>query len=256
MKRFAQLYFLIILVALGGCTSYPALLNFNEGPPIPSKPQDIRNFKPIKIQSSDILKIQVSSTDPIAAQPFNPVNTAAGASPEGSLLNDYLVDSEGFIIFPTVGKILMAGLTIEEAKQRLMKQLEPYFAQQPIVRVRLTNFKVAINGEVRSPGSYFVRNDRLTIVEALTLAGDFTPYSRRDSILIIRESEGLRSFGYVDFNTSELFDSPYFYLQQNDVIYVQPEKTKINSVRDPATRFLPWISAIASLTAIIISITR
>jgi len=245
---------LCILMLVSSCTSYQSLLNYNEAPKIPVEPQLISNYKPLKIQANDILKIQVSSIDALAVQPFK-VEGGSGQDAGGSL-NTYLVNSEGFIVFPTIGKIEVLGLNIEQAKIAVETKLKPYFNEEPIVQVRLTNFQVNVNGEVNRPGSFRVLNDRVSIIEALTLAGDFTPYSRRDSILIIREAEGMRSFGYVNFNTSEVFNSPYFYLQQNDVVYVQPDKGKVNSVRDPATRFLPWISAIASLVAITISITR
>ena len=254
-KRINLIFGAVVLLAMAGCTSYSSLLNFNEAPGIPVQPQPILNFQPITIQPNDILKIQVSSTDAIAAKPFSVASENGGAT-DGSMLNDYLVNSDGEIVLPTLGPIQVKGLTVEQVKATLTGKLEPYFNQPPIIRVRLINFKVNVNGEVVRPGSFNVLNDRLTIIEAVTLAGDFTPYSRRDSILIIREEDGMRSFGYVDFNSSELFNSPYFYLQQNDVVYVQPEKTKVNSVRDPSSRFLPWVTAIVSITAIIISITR
>ncbi len=254
MRSRVYINILFIILMISSCTSYQSLLNYNESPRIPVGPQVISNFKPLTVQANDILKIQVSSIDAIALQPFK-VDSEGGGAQSGAL-NDYLVDSEGNIILPTIGKIAVKGLGIEEVKARILKALKPYFVAEPIVQVRLLNFRINVNGEVSRPGSFNVINDRVTIIEALTLAGDFTSYSRRDSILIIRESDGMRSFGYVNFNNAEIFDSPYFYLQQNDVVYVQPDKTIVNSVRDPATRFLPWVSAIASLTAIIISITR
>lgn len=252
--RKTLLFIPVSLLLFFGCTSYESLLNYNQTPKIPTDPQVIANYNPLKIQANDILKIQVSSTDIEAAKPFN-VEVDITQAQQGAN-NNYLVNSEGFIIFPTIGKIEVAGLELEEATEKIRDLVRPYFNENPIVQLRLVNFKVNVNGEVTRPGSFSVINDRLTIIEAVTLAGDFTPYSRRDSILIIRESEGLRSFGYIDFNSAAIFESPYFYLQQNDVIYVRPEKTKVNSVRDPATRFLPWISAIASITAIVISISR
>lgn len=254
MKIANFIWSLCLLMLIGSCTSYQSLLSYNESPRIPFEPQVITNYKPLKIQVNDILRIQISSTDPLAAQPFM-VNGGASQG-GGDSFNAFPVNSEGAIIFPTIGEIKVLGLEIEQAKKVIQNKLKPYFNADPIVQLRLANFRVNVNGEVNTPGTFSVLNDRISIIEALTLAGDFTSYSRRDSILIIREADGMRSFGYVNFNSSEVFNSPYFYLQQNDVVYVQPDKTKVNSVRDPATRFLPWITAIASLTAIIISITR
>lgn len=254
MKLSIPTLFITFLVLISSCTSYQSLLNYNEPPRIPLEPQLITNFKPLTIQANDVLKIQVSSIDAVAAQPFK-VEGGASSDQDASL-NNYLVNSEGYIVFPTIGKISLQGLEIEEAKAVILEKIKPYFNAEPIVQVRLTNFRVNVNGEVGSPGTFNVYNNRVSIIEALTLAGDFTPYSRRDSILIIREKEGMRSFGYVNFNSSNVFDSPYFYLQQNDVVYVQPDKTKVNSIRDPATRALPWISAAASLTVIFITLSR
>lgn len=250
MRLTDTILLLCTLCCLVGCTSYESLVNYNESPLIPKEPQSITNYKPLRIQPNDILRIQVISTNPAATQPFNLSSEGSGG------LGGYLVNSDGFIDFPTIGKIELQGLSIEEVKDTIASLLAPYFEEVPIIQVRLANFKVSVNGEVSNPGSFNVVNDRLTVIDALTLAGDFTSYSSRDSILVIREQSGLRTFGYVSFTSSDLFNSEYFYLQQNDVLYVRPARTKVNSVRDPSTRFLPWISAIASLTAIIISITR
>jgi polysaccharide export outer membrane protein len=145
---------------------------------------------------------------------------------------------------------------MEEAKAKILTLLDPYFETLPIVNLRLLNFRISVNGEVNGPGTFTIPNERVTIIEAVTMAGDFTSYSRRDSVLIVREADGVRTFGYVDFNSADVFTSPYFYLHQNDVIYIRPEKTKIGTVRDPATRVLPWVTTVVSVTAFIISILR
>ena len=252
MKTNISILAIGFILLISSCTSYQSLLNYSQSPRIPFEPQMITNFKPLKIQANDILKIQVSSIDAASIQPFK----VEGGTDENAGFTSYLVSSGGYIIFPTIGKIQLEGLEIEEAQAVVLGKLKPYFNEEPIVQVRLTNFRVNVNGEVGRPGTFSVDNDRLSIIEALTLAGDFTTYSRRDSILIIREAEGMRNFAYIDFNSADVFNSPYFYLQQNDVIYVQPDKAKVNSVRDPATRVLPWVSAIASLVAITISVIR
>lgn len=213
----------------------------------------ITNFKPLRIQPSDLLRISVSGLDPSAVAPFSRSN--AGGQENGGA-DQYLVNSEGNIDFPTIGKISVKGLQVEEIKAKILKALMPFFEQPPIVQVQLTNFRINVNGEVGSPGLFRASSDRLSIIEAISLAGDFTNYSRRDSILIIREQDGLRHFGYLNFNTSEIFLSPYFYLQQNDVVYVRPNKSKVVNVRDPATRFLPWITTGVSVILLGISISR
>ncbi len=237
----------VIVSGLLSCTSYERLINYHESPLIPTEPQVINNYQPITVQANDILAIRVLSTNPVVAQPFN----LSGEDGTG-----YLVNGDGYIDFPTVGKIKLQGLEIEAVKTKIIESLAPYFEETPIVQVRLTNFRVNVNGEVGNPGSFMVNNERLTVIDAITLAGDFTNYSARDSILIIREEDGMRSFGYIDFSSPELFNSPYFYLQQNDVLYVKPDKTIVSTVRDPATRFLPWLGGAVSLVALILSLRR
>lgn len=259
MKPIHLLIFLASLFLMGGCVRYNSLINYNNTPTIPAEPQEIANFKPIRIQPNDILHIQVSSTEDVSTAPF----TLAGSNMnnnsnnmQNNLLNGFLVNLNGAVDFPTLGTVSLAGLTMEEAKAKILTLLDPYFETLPIVNLRLLNFRISVNGEVNGPGTFTIPNERVTIIEAVTMAGDFTSYSRRDSVLIVREADGVRTFGYVDFNSADVFTSPYFYLQQNDVIYIRPEKTKIGTVRDPATRVLPWVTTVVSVTAFIISILR
>jgi len=244
-------FFFILVISMSSCVRYPTLINYNGSPPIPKDPQAINNLQEVTIQPNDILAISVSSIDPQSVAAFR---TSGGG--EGAAGGQFLVNKSGMIDFPSLGSIAVEGLTVEAIKAKILTQLESYFTQPPILQVRLMNFKVSVNGEVNSPGSFNVPSGRMTIIEAVTQAGDFTSYSQRDSIMIIRERNGQRSFGYLDFNSYDLFESPYFYLQQNDVVYVRPAKTKVNSVRDPASRFLPWVSAFVSLAALYFSVTR
>ncbi|MGK0388496.1 MAG: polysaccharide export outer membrane protein [Maribacter sp.] len=257
MKTIHIIGFLFLILFLSNCKSYENFLSYHEYPFIPNEAQLITNYKPLKIQANDILRIRISSTDANAIKPFT-IAGASSAGSEGGVANfeEYLVNSNGNIDFPTIGKIEIKGLEIEEAQSRIQEKLAPYFKELPIVQVRLTNFRVNVNGEVSSPGSFQVNNNRLTIVEALTMAGDFTRYSRRDSVLIVREVDGSREFGYVDFNSPDIFSSPYFYLQQNDVVYVRPRKDVINSVKDSSGKVLTWISAGISFFTFIFTVIR
>ncbi len=242
-----QKYILLFssLLMLTSCVQYRDLLSYHEPPRFPMEPQEITNFRPMEIQPNDILQISVSSLLPEAAAPFN-----------GSSDGGYLVDNQGMVTLPTVGDIEVGNLTLEAAKRAVQSKLNPFFSEPPIVNIRLMNFKVNVNGEVGSPTTFTIANDRITIIEAITRAGDFTPYSQRDSILVIREFNNERTFGYIDFTSPEVFDSPYFYLRQNDVIYVRPQKTKVTTVRDPITRVLPYISIGTGLAALIITFSR
>lgn len=262
MKLKPYLYLLtsvLMCLLLNSCVTHDSLLNFEQSPGIPKVPVAIANYKTVVIQNEDILHINISGADPIALAPFNPDQSTIGggaASAQNILLNGYLVDSEGMIDFPTIGQVKAAGKNLEEIKKSIVSKLNVFFSNPPIVNVRLLNFRINVNGEVGNPGIFAINNQSVNAIEALTMAGDFTDYSRRDSVLVIREIEGQRTFGYLDFNSSEIFSSPYFYLKQNDVIYVQPSKNKLAIVRDPINRVITLISAVTGIAAFIITLTR
>ena len=252
MKKQYYIASIVMVILISSCTSYKSLLNYHETPKIPTVPQEIQNYRPLKIETNDVLTIKVSSRDQLSLAPF----THNSEVSDKTAPNTFLVGNDGTIIFPTIGKINVRGMTTDEAQQEIKSNLKPYFQEEPIVQLSLSNFKINVNGEVRNPGVFVSRSNKLSIVEAMTLAGDFTPYSRRDSILIIREENGFREFGYVNFKNADLFNSEYFYLKQNDVVYVQPQTTKISTVRDPANRILPWLTAAVTIIALTFSITR
>lgn len=237
-------FFLVGMLFFTSCVQYRDIISYHEAPGIPTEPQTIMNYSPVLVQPNDILSVGISATTPEAVAPFN----SGGSS--------YMVNESGNIELPTLGPIRVENMTIEAIKLNLKKALKPYFSETPIVNVRLTNFKINVNGEIGSPGVFQIKTGRVTIVEAMTLAGDFTPYSRRDSILIIREFDGERTFGYVNFNSSEVFNSPYFYLKQNDVIYIKPKKEKLTTVRDQSSRALPYISIATSLAVLTLTLIR
>jgi polysaccharide export outer membrane protein len=256
--KFGQVIFIAWMGStMVGCISYHSLINFTETEPFPDTPQDIMNYEPLTIQLNDILHINVSSSDLTSAELFNKRSSnlaGGGQSNQNSLLNGYLVGPDGTIDFPIVGKIFLLGSTIEQSKEKILSALRTYFKETPVVSVRLLNFSINVSGEVNSPGSISVASERITLMEAIIQAGDFTSYARRDSILIIRELDGKRTFSYLDFNSGQVLDSPYFYLQQNDVVYIRPEKRKMGTIRDRETRFLPWVSAATGFVAFFLSI--
>jgi len=240
MKSFFQYLFFILVLLTSSCEANKSMVE-KESPDntvvvieeevvwenkdkfqIPEGNQKIQNATPLVIQSNDILSISLSSRNQEALAPFKVDRTAE----EYNTSDQYLVNREGDIEFPTIGKIQVKGLEIEAVKQKIVNSLNPYFIQAPIVKIQLTNFRVNVNGEVREPGSFVIDNARLTIIEAITMAGDFTRYAQKDSVLIIREQNGLRAFGYVNFNSADIFTSPYFYLRQNDVVHVRVDSQK------------------------------
>ncbi|ARV06768.1 hypothetical protein BTO04_08750 [Polaribacter sp. SA4-10] len=234
-----QIYsaFLLVMWLLTSCVSSKKMVYFQDNETVQVN-EAILNFEPI-IQSGDLLSINVSALEAEAAVTFNLYETPGTRTNNAKPLN-YLVDSEGEINFPVVGPIKVAGFTTKQVTQNLTSTLGAYLVN-PIVNIRLINFKVTVMGEVKSPGTYTIPNERITIVEALGLAGDLNIQGKRSTVLLIREQEGKRAFITMDLTNKKLFNSPYYYLAQNDVIYVEPNKTKINS------------SAVGTNTSIIVS---
>ena len=252
MKIAPLLIFAGLILVGTGCTSYQSILNFNKSEGLPTQPIPISNFTPITIQPNDILTIRIIPPEVGLQQLFS-----SGEPDKGpSNLNDYLVNSQGEIEIPRLGSIRVEGLRTQDIQAEIVARLQPYYKEEPVVQVQLANFKVNVNGEVQRPGTFSVLNNRLTIIDAITLAGDFTDYSKRDSVMVIREEDGFRKFGYLDFTSTDLFTSPYFYLKQNDVIYVQPSKGKLSTVRDQVSKFLPWVSVGVSVILLTTTLIR
>lgn len=202
----------------------------------------------IKIQQDDLLSIIVSAEDPEIAAPFNlstiiqqpttNLNLAGGQM----TMQLYLVDAQGNIEFPVLGRLKVAGMTRTEVMQMLYNKIATYI-KNPIVNLRIANFKISVQGEVTAPGSYPVNSERITLVEALSMAGDLTIYGKRNNILIIRETNGVKTFNRVDITKPDFLNSPFYYLSQNDVVYVEPNKSRVNA------------AAVGPNTGVIISIS-
>lgn len=185
----------------------------------------------LTIQTDDILSIQVSSNNPetvIAFQILRPDNNNVGGVGERALgtLEGYRVDEEGNIYLPYLGQVKAAGKTILELRKEISERLVPGYFPDATVQVRFLNFRVTLMGEVNRPNTYIIPNERLNILEAIGMAGDFTPYARRNSVMIMRERNEVREFVRLNTQDTSLFKSPYFYLSPNDVVYVEPLKAK------------------------------
>jgi polysaccharide export outer membrane protein len=190
------------------------------------------NYTPT-FHTDDLLSITVSSLDIESTTPFNiqmNQSTSSNATyTSGSPMpNGYLIDKDGMIDFPIIGKIKIAGLDRNEAIELLKNQLSVYI-KKPIVNIRILNYKITVIGEVSKPGTFTIPNERITILEAIGIAGDLTITGKRNNVLIIRDIDGQKINFRVDLTKNELFKSPVYYLNQNDVVYVEPNRTKINS---------------------------
>lgn len=213
------------------------------------------------IGANDLLSIQVSSLNPEASAVFNtPNNTVSNiASYNGSpvTVSGYLVNAEGNIQFPILGKIKAAGLTENQLRMLIVKSLDDKkLLKDPIVSIRHLNFKVTVLGEVGNPTVITVPNEKITLLEALGLAGDITIYGKKDKVMLIREEAGVKMLNRIDLNTAQLFNSPYYYLRSNDIVYVEPNKAKVAS-SGRANQSLPIILSALSFAAIIVDrVTR
>ncbi|MCQ0112272.1 polysaccharide export outer membrane protein [Zhouia amylolytica] len=183
-------------------------------------------FEP-KLKVDDILSIYVSASDPESVKPFNLIKGITNTGNPQEL--DYLIDKEGNIDFPVLGKVELVGLTTEQAKQKIREILQKDYLKDPIVNMRIKNFRVTILGEVNKPGTYTVDSERVTIFEALGLAGDLKIKGKRDNVLVIRDFNGTKTYTRVDLTSKALINSPVYFLTQNDVVYVEPNKSAITS---------------------------
>lgn len=193
-----------------------------------------------RIQEDDLLSITVTSLNAESNMLFNagvlmPSGDTGNTVVSTPINESYLVDKNGFINYPVIGQINLKGLTKLEAVNKMSILLDEY-VQNPIINIRLMNFKVTVIGEVQKPSTFIIPTEKVTILEALGLAGDMTAFGRRENVLIIREKGGVRSTTRLNLNSTNVLASPYYYLQQNDVIYVEPYKTKaIQSDANPVT---------------------
>ncbi|WP_447636146.1 polysaccharide biosynthesis/export family protein [Flavobacterium microcysteis] len=205
------------------------------------------------LQPDDLLMIVVMAENPEVAAPFNLPSVIMQSTNEIEVqqvrMNSYLIDSKGFIQFPVLGAIQLGGLTRTEAIAKMSKELEKYI-NKPSINLRILNYKITVQGEVTQPGIHNITSERITLTEALSLSGDLTVYGKRDNILIIREADGKKQATRVDITKADFFNSPFYYLKQNDVVYVEPNKTKVNSsVVGPNTAII--LSSVSLLVTII-----
>lgn len=254
-----------ILSALASCTSYKSV-PYMQNPDVVNAFKESLPLYDAKIMPKDLLSITVNTSDPQAAAPFNltvqtPLNAALTNinTTTQPTLQQYLVNNKGEIDFPVIGRLQVGGLTKNQAEDLIREKLQPYLKESPIVTVRMSNYKISVLGEVARPGTFTVGNEKVNILEALAMAGDMTVYGIRDNVKLIREdAEGKREIITLNLNNAELVVSPYYYLRQNDILYVTPNKTKAKN-SDIGSSTTLWFSAtsiLVSIASLIVNITR
>ncbi|WP_298499308.1 polysaccharide biosynthesis/export family protein [uncultured Algibacter sp.] len=246
---------IVILTILTSCVSKKEVVYFQNAKDFETI-VDTDTFTP-KFKINDIITIFVSTFDLEAVKPFNLY--MAGETGTGNASNpqliDYLIDIEGNIDYPVLGKIKLLGLTVQEAQKLFKEKLSDYL-KDPIVNIRIKNFRVSVLGEIQSPGRYEVSGERITILEAIALAGDLTIKGHRENVLVIRDFNGSKTYTRVDLTSKEIFNSPVYYLTQNDVVYVEPNNSAVSSASGD-TRIGTIISISSFLiTTALIFVTR
>ena len=219
-----------------------------------------------RIMPKDILTITVNTVNPEASEPFNllihnTLNASRSIATTGGSLQTYLVDNNGCIDFPVVGKLQVGGLTKSMCEKLIHDKIQRYMnaEENPIVTVRMSNYKISVIGEVNRPGMFTVGNEKINIFEALAQAGDLSIYGVRDRVKLIRENaKGRKEIHTINLNDANIVNSPYYYLQQNDVVYVEPNQVKArNSAIGTSTTI--WISvtgALVSLASLIVNVLK
>jgi polysaccharide export outer membrane protein len=249
------IYLFLLSILMGGCGSSKKIIYLQD---VKTESKKIDNSYELKIQEDDLLSITVNSKNPELSLPFNlPLVAYQTGRPSdqtmigGTLqLQGHLVDSKGDIYFPILGKIHAAGRSRLELANLIKDSLiKNDYIKDPIVNVRLLNYKISVMGEVTRPGTFPITSDRLTLLDALSMAGDLTIYGKRNRVYVIREDMGQRTINIVDLRSSDIFSSPYYYLHQNDIVYVEPNRSRIGqSVYDSNLPLV--ISAVSILTTI------
>lgn len=269
MKRISIGFILSILLICSSCVSSKKMIYLQGADYLKDNPQAVEQKFELKIQPDDQLAISISSKDKELIEPFNN-NTLIGSGNTTGMNNQsnmqagiayFQVDKDGFIEFPVFGKLKVAGLTRNQfAKLLSDKLISQDYIKDPMVSVKIMSFKVTVLGEVKSPGVQSITGERVTILEALGMAGDLLPSGRRNNIMVLREDDGIRKTYMVDLTSGyEVLNSPCYYLQQNDVVYVEPNsaiKVKGSGTMSTLTATTSLISILASLVSIIIAVSK
>lgn len=211
------------------------------------------------IKPDDLLQITITAQDMESVRPFNlmAVTTTAGTNTANGIptLQNYLVDAKGEIDFPVIGKIKIGGLSRSQTIRLLKDKLSPDYVRNPNINIRITNYKISVLGDVARPGSFTVPNERITLLEALAMAGDINISGLRENVLVIREENGKKVHYRVNLLSNNVYTAPVYYLQQNDVVYVEPNAAKIQSASQNANTGL-FISLTSILIALLSILTR
>jgi polysaccharide export outer membrane protein len=244
----------LLAVFLTSCSTNKKIIYFQDLQN--TKSAELENavvYKEPLIQPNDNLSINIFTLNQqtgaiinqAATTPIMGSNSNTSGAPQGS---GFIVDKNGDVELALAGKIRVGGLTTFDAREVVRKRVSEFYNQSN-VELRLANFKVSVLGEVKSPSTYNMQNEKATVMDAISVAGDLTVYGRRDNVLIVRDIDGKKTYAHLDLNSSSVFNSPYYYLRQNDLVYIEPNKAR-NAANNAAT--IQLISVIGSILSILV----
>lgn len=263
MKQIYKHIFFLLLTIIGvqifsSCNSWREVVMFQDLDDVVLRNQQMESS--IKIKPGDQLTIMVFGADKYLIMPYNQTlnsvsetSLGSGGSREAQL--PYDVDQDGYIMFPVIGKIKVSGLTTDELKIKLHEILDPQIKDMTLF-VAVDNFRISVLGEVNKPGSYNIKFNSCSFLEALALAGDMKLTANRRKVVLLRMEEGQMKHYYYDLTQSDLLDSEHLFLQQNDVIYVPPTSTRSDEARSNSSLRSWWVSAVGVLISLVAIITR
>ena len=255
-KKIQKLLFLIVIVAFSSCISKKDIVYFQFGEIDQSK---VSNKYKTYFKPDDLLEITISAKDVAAVRPFNlsavTYSTSSNSAIGVAQQQTYLIDAEGEVEIPILGKIKLGGLTREKGIALLKSKLSPDYIKNPHINIKISNFKISVLGDVAMPGNYVIPNERITIIDAIGLAGDLNISGNRKNVLVIREENGMKIKYRINLLSNKTFISPVYYLQQNDVVLVEHNNAKMQSASSNTNTSL-FISVTGVLLGLLTILTR
>jgi polysaccharide export outer membrane protein len=248
-----------LLLLTSSCSSNKQIIYFQDIQN--TKSADLENttlYKEPVIQPDDNLSISIFTLNPttgaiINQAASNPILGGNANSAVSQQVTGFVVDKNGDVELALAGKIKVAGLTTYEAREEIRKTVVKFY-NEPNVQLRFANFKVSVLGEVNAPSTYNMPNEKVTIMDALSLAGDLTIYGRRDNVLVVRDNNGKKKYAHLDLNSSQIFSSPYYYLRQNDLVYVEPNKAKNAANNAGRVQTIGLVTSVLSVLILAVSV--
>lgn len=257
--KYIYYMFLVVFCLSTSCVSNKKIAYFQDIKTInQANLTNATKFVQPTIQPDDILSINIFTLNQQSgaivnqAASNNVLGGGANTAATSQQINGFLVDQNGEVELSLIGKVKVAGLTTYEARELIREKVSSIY-KEPNVQLRFANFKVSVLGEVNTPSAYTLPNEKVSILDALSLAGDLTIYGRRENVLVVRDNNGKKEFARLDLNSSEIFNSPFYYLKQNDVVYVEPNKRKVSASNSAQIQTIGVIASLISVVVLAIS---